>query len=199
MYNQISEKKKSANAASELRAQADMLQLEIADILLRFLPLLLHLLLFDSKSANLRQHKLENIVKEGEEAKKGIVELEKELSLKRKLLQDAMKDMAAAQVLKNKLKQKQDEQETKMNIVSDPALRSLLLKQIPKLLVTPPTSQEISVSFSGPLGHRFMQHFSDYVCVESASLYPYRPEINKFDGDPIADRQILFPSTVSTE
>jgi hypothetical protein len=43
MYNQIQEKKKTANAASELRAQADMLQLEIADVLLR---LVLFLTLF---------------------------------------------------------------------------------------------------------------------------------------------------------
>lgn len=138
-------------------------------------------------------------MKEGEEAKKLIVETEKELALKRKQLNDIMKDVAAAQILKNKQKQKLDEIENKLSIVSDISLRSLLLKQVTKLMVTPPTDNQWLVTLIGPVastsGVYEPQSFLHYCYAKSVSLYPHRPQCDKRDGEPVADRCVSMTTT----
>mmetsp|Transcript_3052 Transcript_3052/g.4142 ORF Transcript_3052/g.4142 Transcript_3052/m.4142 type:complete len:733 (-) Transcript_3052:739-2937(-) len=142
---------------------------------------------------NIRKHKLELTVEEGEKAKKEIPELEARLQAKRKELMDAIKDIKIAQTMKQKEKQKAEELENMQSIVKDTKKRHDVLKSAGKFNVKQNIlEQELKtegltlISLEDRKEEEKTQSLGEDVAARCISLYPFITGARQ--GDPIADR-----------
>jgi len=142
--------------SSLLRDKADHIQLDIANLALR-------------------KQQLEWIIKEAEQARKEIPEIENMLGQKRKDLNETMKYMKNA-----------EEMESKLSIVSNSVNRQKLVDRVPKLSTNLPATKEM-YGFSGPEKDGQSQGSGEHVSGRTVSLYPVRKDTGR-EGDPIADR-----------
>lgn len=196
LQSELAKRQRRESKSNELKKRAENINLEIS-------------VLVTKKASD------ESILREANEAKKRVPEIEKLIQQKRIEFNEVVKQMRTERLLRKEEKQKFEDHENIVSIVKDVGFRKILLHKVKKIPLIPST-EVMTVTFSGPNEHgkgivdasdpllrsddvtfrenmlRAQSLLESAVSGRSVSTYPLKaPGGTEREGDPICDRFLL--------